>query len=588
MGAWRRAGAAVAALVGIAAAACGAPDEEATGHAEAAHTERAHVQENSPYYWASSEYAAFRDAYANASWSQLPESLGDAHPLAIRVQTWLDRIDAIVRADVERDTGKPLVAPRPIAKVLVSRSTFNAWVSGLPVCLGGPFGAPAAPTSYAAYVDRDLVQPITTSSCIRAEGWRRDEAAVFWNAGKPACSLEPQGDGLVAKGRGCTVQSADADDVSFAATSPFIQFTTDLLAAVEEDTVAVVAAHELGHYYRAHVTARARANYGFWYETDGASRRAPLPARNAAELEAAYKEVVQDGRVLGATFGGHYSARLRPLLLSGIAPILAEREEVDFVCARARDALGPWTREILEAEAPGEEARRAYLAFERALAACAPRLELTGDPGARGISAGRVLFAAGALRPGPKAKVTLRFGDTLAAFVDRLDVQAKELDAKAKRLEDRLRRNGVGLYTTEQEADDFAMELSVRLGLSPERVLEAWLDFMRAVDRVYEQSYSPEELARMRAERHEIDTPTCEAMLRAGFTRTDETGATVPVTVPLGALDEAHHGSCYRLFNLWREARAHRYVPGPAQEPLDPPWRDLRAQAQDLAANAAW
>lgn len=46
------------------------------------------------------------------------------------MQAWLDRVDTVVRGTFEAKEGTPLVAPRPIAKVLPSQSLFNAWVSG--------------------------------------------------------------------------------------------------------------------------------------------------------------------------------------------------------------------------------------------------------------------------------------------------------------------------------------------------------------------------------------------------------------------------------------------------------------------------
>jgi hypothetical protein len=71
-------------------------------------------------------------------------------------------------------------------------------------------------------------------------------------------------------------------------------------------------------------------------------------------------------------------------------------------------------------------------------------------------------------------------------------------------------------------------------------------------------------------------------MLASGFT--NQGGA--PVTVSMGQLDEPHHASCYRLYNLWREAKAQGYVPAPRPEALSPEWATLRAEAAELAASA--
>jgi len=473
--------------------------------------------------------------------------------------------------------------------VLASRATFNAWVSGTAVCLGAPLGE-TTPGSR-SLVHGSSVYTLPGTVCARPD-WSLPEFVRFANAGrKPACRLVLTNGALALDRRDeeCIVDpgAENAEDAMVVATSPYIQFTTDLVAELKESTLAAVAAHELGHYYLAHGTAKGAANYGYWYIADARSTSRPTPAPNTEELAAAYAEVMQD-HPAGVAFGERYSARIRPLLLSGIAPLLAERTEPDFACREARDRLGDWTSRVLYSEAPSEEDRASFVAFERALATCAPRLDL-GEAGRDAVSAGSVLFAAGHHRPGPKVKISMRLDDSLGSFLDRLDAQAKELDAKAARLVERARTNGLGLYTTEQSADDFMLELSMKLGLTSDEVLEAWLDFMRASDRTYERVYDAEELEVHRAMTGEPTTDACEAMLRQNFESTDGSGRTTPIPVSLGELSSAHHSTCYRLFNLWREARAHRYEPGPRASMLpDEEWERLRAEASTISAVAHW
>ncbi len=574
------------ALAPLALFACAAPATEggATG-TEDALTEGAWVQDNSPYYWAPSSFDDFQASVASVRPAETPNlpTLADDDPLTIRMQAWLDRVDAVVRPALEAKLGEPLAAPHPIAKVLASRATFNAWVSGVPVCLGAPLGA-AAPAGTAAYLDMGSVQPFTGATCVKPTTWNTEAAVKFWDDGKPTCSLTLASGALSAHGNGCAVDpnATTAADLMVISTGNYVQFTSDLLAEVDETAVAVVAAHELGHYYLGHTTARGAAKYGFWYAREDGRKTTPLRASNSADLEAAYKEVIQAGRSLGGpSFGSHFSARMRPLLLSGIAPILTARVEADFVCAAARDALGPWVSQITQGEAPPQEAQAAFLAFEQKLAACAPSLALGGEPGARAISAGETLFAASRNRPGPKAEISMTFGDTLGAFLDRIEVQAKTLDRKAAQLVQRLKDNKVGLYTTEQAADEFALQMVTKMGFTTEEALGGWVDFMRATDRLYAKAYTPEQLATWRTQSAEIDADSCAALLASGFTKD---GA--PVSVNMGRLDEPHHTSCYRLYNLWREGRAQRFQPEPQQPSFAPDWATLRAEAGAVTAAA--
>lgn len=330
------------------------------------------------------------------------------------------------------------------------------------------------------------------------------------------------------------------------------------------------------------MTARGRAKYGFWYEREEGRKKTPVAAQNAAELEAAYREVIQAGRPLGGpSFASRYSARTRPFLLAGIAPLLLARTEQGFACAAARDALGPWVNAIQQSEVPSKEDREAFVSFETKLAACASKVKLGGDPSATSISAGSVLFAAAANRPGPKAKISLKLGDTLGDFLTRFDTESKAIDGKAARFVARLKSNKIGLYTTEQEADEVALELATKAGLTNEAVLGAWLEFMRASDRLYERSFTKEDLDAWRAQSGELDAPTCGALLASDFTKDGK-----PVSVNMGVLEEPHHAGCYRLFNLWREAKAKKYVPAAAPAALSPEWSVLKAHSVELTRAA--
>lgn len=573
-------------LAALVAVACTAPDEDDVGASDQAHSARSYVHENSPYFWASSSYEDFRTIQAQIGSTFTAPPLPEGSAIELRLQTWLDRIDAIVRPEVERQSGRPLPAPRPIAKVIHSAATYNAWVSGGLACTGMSLGAtPSSPAAAgsSAYLDLGGVQLATGLTCARSSEWTPAGFAAFWNAAKPACSLRPtEGGGYDVAGT-CQVSpgATPAADTMVIATAPYIQFSTDLLMELDENTVALVAAHELGHYYLAHGTSVGWSKYNYWYALGERQQVAPARATNAADLEAAYKEVVSPTAVAPLAFGKKYSARLRPLLLTGIAPLLQERTEQDFACAPARDALGAWTADALGG-APTPEARAAFEAFEKKLAACAPQLAL-GEAGPRALSAGQVLFAAGRSRPGPKVKPTMQLGDTLAAFLDRLDVKAKELDGKAARLVQRARQNGFGLYTTEQAADDFAVEIATKLGLSSEEVLGAWTSFMEASDRRWSVGYTPEAYEAAMKAAGEQTARSCKALLDAGFTTVDASGRRVPVTMSMGRLDEPHHASCYRLYNMWRELRAHRFEPGPRGPALEPAWSTLQAEAARLS-----
>lgn len=572
------------ALLAISAVACATETEDDAVSAEAAHTEGRHVHDNSPFYWAAEPYEDFRSTMELLG-HPLEPVLPDDDALTVRVQTWLDRIDAIVRADVERETGRPLVAPKPIAKIVRSATTFNAWVSPTLACLGAPLGSPVADASR-ALVSRTNVDAYPLPTCARPD-WDRAAFASFWNASRPACALSFNGD-TFGVGTSCNVAQSTlpSADVMVTATAPYVHFSTDFIAAGDEADLVMTAAHELGHYYLAHCSEVAAAKYGYWFRR-GDGDMQPRPDPNAEALAAAYAEVVTTNPIAGPPLGKQYSPRMRELLVRVVWPLLMERPEADFACAAARDALAPVAGELQVGSGPySEEARKGYETFESELFTCARRVALGGaEP--QSISAGTLLLQGALHRPGPKTKLALRIGDTLADFLDRLDAQAKDLDAKAARLVASARANHIGLYTTEQAADDFSMEIGTRLGFTTDEVLASWINTMRGVEALIQQAYTPEQADEYYRQTGDLRSDACKALLDAGFTRTDEQGRRTPVTVDMGQLEEPHHANCYRLYNLFRESRVHRYTIGTRPPALEPAWPVLKARAAELARTAS-
>ena len=291
---------------------------------------------------------------------------------------------------------------------------------------------------------------------------------------------------------------------------------------------------------------------------------------NAAELAQQYAAIVQGPATIQAAVPGQYSARLRTFVLATIPDLLTERSEPDFVCAAARDALGPW-RDVLRDDAglPTEQIND-YLQFEAALAACAPRLNLNGEPSGTSISYGRLLMSVMEAKLG---KVTLPFRATLADVLTALNNNAKKLDAKEAALLAKVKQNRIGLYTMEQEADDLAMEFAARIGISPDQVLQGWLGFMKQIVATVPEEYKVQ---------YEQQYASCKVLFDADFTTTDSNGTTIAAYVPIGDLSEPHHSDCYRLFNFWRNKKLRNYtVASPAV--FAPGWDALRTHAQELS-----
>lgn len=538
------------------------------------------IQANSPFYWADSDYDSFRSALVSAYGWSLPTAIADDHALAQRLQLWVDRLDAAVRAQVKQNTGEELVAPKPRIKVLPTASDFNAWVSGVVGRTGaltsGATTSEAGEVSDLLYLNRAKTSTYSTRSVVTPQWPGKEELQSFWNRPYPQCQLSAD---LQLKGSSCQMGAKDGE-IAILASSPWIHITTDLIAALGEKTVVFVLAHELSHYYRSHMSEAKLDRYEFWYDNEPDRKKRPVPSADAAALKAAYLELTRNPKPIQSAVAGAYSPRLRPFLLKGLAPVLTARAETDFACATARDALGPWVTELVEGIGIPSERTTDFLVFEKALADCAGKLALGSEPGATQISIGEVVLAA--MQYAPTGKGVSFYGqEPLAEFLGALDESARKLDAKEAKLLSDLQANRIGLYTTEQEADELGFELSLKVGIKPEEVLDGWIEFSVAVDGQIPEYYREEY-----NKQNGFDTATCKAALEKSFATTNEQGVSEPMFVPIGQLEESHHGNCYRLFNMWRLQQSRKLVPAEAPSEMQPPWSELQAMAKQLSP--AW
>jgi hypothetical protein len=539
-------------LIVLAAAAC-RDDAPALESTEAAHTAREYAWSNEPLQWANSTYADLRVDR---------ETLPDDHRIATRMQTWADRIDAIVRTEVTAQLGS-FAAPRPRIKIVPDAVDQNAWVSSLAGC-GGAGIAPDA-SSLVPHDNADDVAVITEIGIARARpllfhppGWPsgRDFAKHLAWAAHP-CSLVSTEAGFVS---GCA--TSPAAHLAIAAATPFIHMTTALLADVDEVGAVFLLAHELAHYYRAHPSPLSKRHYRFWYEVDPDHAGRPLPSPEAALLEASYRQLAAQPKIVGGPgLVSRYPARMRRLIV-GLAQALAANKDSALPCAAAAEAAaGTWPSELLDHDVPSPSARAAYLAFEARLEACA-----VDQPVMRGWAA-----------LAESAFARLSEQTSLAALLDRAASLAREIDARHDELERRLAENRIGLYTHEQEADDLALEIVTRLGISTDHALRSWIAYARASD-AHTDEILGEGTSKRAAEEHgTVDAATCARLAENGFADGGK-----PVFVSMGILGDAHHADCYRFYNLRRETMVHRYAVAAPPPPLSPPYAELADEARRL------
>ena len=521
----------LACLVGLVA--CGTAGERAA-RSEQHHTRGEVIWSNAPYAWAELDPADTDEVLGT-------REVAGADAVTRRLQAWVDRYDRVIRGVVKDATGETLVAPAPRVRVKVSSSP-QGQVMRTEAC-----AAEGASDATGTYV---FESPRLTymSRCHRAKNWPAGGGAVDFLKGIGA---------RVESGPGwLTVDSRPVAMVAVQSMIPFVVITTGLVSSVSEKTMAVILAHELAHYYRGHGTTAVADRYDFWFERDGHLPERPVPAEQQVELLLQYERF---GRSDFAMAGLQHHHRLGTTLVRWASHMKEQPE--GSPCAAFASAPGTWSTAVrFDFEHPyypfTPEARAAYLDLDAKATACIDGKTLD--------DASRSAFLAHRGSPFTQEEWTADVSTvpTLRALVDAMEAHARSIDVEEEAFEARLATNGIGLYTTEQEADDFAMDVATRIGIEPTDVVHAFVDLMTIASAA-------------RADE-------CSALLAAGFEKDG-----VPVRVPLGELSSKHHSSCYRVFNLWHEMRAHAYPVAPRDFPPDsPPWSEIQERARQISDGA--
>lgn len=126
-----------------------------------------------------------------------------------------------------------------------------------------------------------------------------------------------------------------------------------------------------------------------------------------------------------------------------------------------------------------------------------------------------------------------------------------------------MKERNLGFYTTEQEADEIALELLANIGVPPNVAIDMMLELLKSTTE-----------SELLAGADAIPWAECVMLRDRGFRDADGKLVTVPVGDPINA----HHNGCFRVFNMMRELSAHRYQLGPRQPIVGEEWSTLIAR----------
>ncbi|MCX6110661.1 MAG: hypothetical protein NTZ90_13780 [Proteobacteria bacterium] len=542
--------------------------------------------------------------------------LSEGHVLTRRAQFWLDVFDKSLR---NQYPDKLQGIPRPLAAVIASPDV-NAFVSRQPVCKKIPvrLGAGVTPSiPDAGYITpnwQGVLTIVADDACIPRAVTATDLDSIRKTPTPGSCDI------ALAKGStdaapilqvsaACPLSKALAGKtLAKGLVGPqvanWVTFYSQLFTTgSDEREFAATAAHELGHYYRAHHVGDGVA-YNFFYKVGhGSYGKRPVPDPSLAQIgEQAINASIRLERLGSVTVpedGGFLPA------LSANLQFIGSRIVALGLCG-ANDHCTDLCRKFSMLPSPGSSGT-----------GHATALPAQSDPGSTSTvpnpqggthltavatpayvrsyldCASLVAFKLDPKTPPLKQQPLVLFDVWLNATDARIPDSFWQLEAAAAHaadfgavttaVNDRLKSilaadqatlqqafsQGLGYYTDEQEADELSAEWLAKVGIDPKFAVQRYLDFL-----VSEVSDAHPSTA--------ISMPgpsECRALYGRGWR--DRSGKSI--FIPIGDYEDAHHNSCYRAFNLDRDIKAHAYVVAPsAPNPPAPSWAELMTTAAGL------
>ena len=371
-----------------------------------------------------------------------------------------------------------------------------------------------------------------------------------------SCTLD-RVDDTIKLGPNCQYERSKAPN---SAQSLLLTTTTNLIVVStgalnifkSDDELAYTLAHELAHYLYAHGSI-SKAGYNFFY------------IQNLKNLEEGKPKPNTEFDGLGEKLIRLPGYRTQPIpdqkLHSELFPYfrMAMNQLIEPLCspknATCHQSCSGLRKVVVESEnlkkfglfpqgSLQDDALELYYNYERELLKCAmnfklSRTQVKDDQEQAPESEARKIF----WNVGPDSKATLH--DLISDMNQRLWAKEK---AKNDLLEQAL-SSRLGYFTTEEEADNLALEWSLRFNIKPEILISYWLKYLRSMQNKEQDSALS------------FGTKRCQKFFLDNFEKLNQ--ETAPL-VPIGSFADFHHSLCYRAFHTARRL-AVRY-----KRPINP------------------
>jgi hypothetical protein len=491
-------------------------------------------------------------------------------PLRQRLQFWLDQLDQNLR---DKDPAALKNAPKPQI-LLLDNAAPNAFVASMEACLnrtGQMQNADGTSEDYLG-LDRELGGIFSVTgprACVTLpyQGAELQRFMDWYLKPFPGCNARVT-TRTTDFAAGCLEASVDGPrtpaqtrDVFVRLSSHWLVVTTGLMKDMNESEAVYTVFHEAAHYYMAHLANPSRL-YDFFYELGAANpsgKPKPDPKLQALGEELVYwlkaKELGHRSMAPGAP-GQRYHSGLYVIARNMIQEWIRKEGQQNACKDLSQHFLQAHGLARFPLEKPDERGQQSYLAYEQKVESCLSGLPLDPDLQNRMIGFTRLVapWSAKILTEVPKFRQVKELWDWLNQALPGVIAAPDRLVAELSQRADAL---GLGHYTSEQEADELALEWLTNFGIDPHHGIKAALKLLKL-----EKDF-PSLTQRIGAYTYEQCVRAYEGKFRAPDGREQR--------VPVGDYSDPHHSSCFRAFNMYREIQSHSYMTKLGAARLTPP-----------------
>ncbi len=505
------------------------------------------------------------------------------------VQLMVDEIDSYARQITPTNMAK---VPKPRAVVFLN-DEIQAYAPSYPVCIPQQFrpinasfnvlSGDESPINVLYFNDNSVVIPESYTAADFAAGavncMRFDVAPSNWDleafishynqsytSVKLGCHLSKEQQMLVAPRRvwpenlsplmePCGGSVSSGTYIRFRAQVNTIFVHSGLLQNMSKIAVYGILAHELSHYYRAHVRAFGGFRDYFYLQSPANDLQKPQPTTLYPDIQKALLEA-SEYIYIEPTHGTQLNENLwsfvrNQLPKNILAKLCSPTSRYDFDCHTQRGRILRLVDDLLQTNFdwdtlnftfPPEAVRKKYTALEELTLETLSKIILTP------------------INENDKNYIDSLVPELLKKFFDPVrnfsDLNAW-LIAANDNLKNRLpslmnkpfvdaAKLGLGLYTIEEEADALALEIWAQMGRSKEEAALPWIEILT----LRQQHQADFQDSRTNTMKECLD-------MRKNYWRDEVSGLSSPVL--LATLKDPHHGECFRLYNSDRQWDAHQY-----------------------------